>query len=109
MDKITLPHKVGITIPKNSNDGIPFGKGIVQSVVTEFAKEFGGATYHDASGAWINDEGELILEPVTIIYSNHDKDADYAILFIENLASELKIELKQEAIAFEIDNVLYLN
>lgn len=111
MSAFVLPHRVGIILPKNSNDGIPFGDSIVENVEIALSKQFGGATSHDANGSWISDDGKLIREPVTIVYSHvseYEISNNGAIPFIENLAVELKDELHQHVIAYLIDNALYL-
>lgn len=109
---LTLNHKVGIHIPKSSNDGIPFGDSLIESVHTTFAKKYGGATSIDGLGSWIDDNtGKLYLEPITILYSNIG-EYDFengAKDFVAGIAKDLKAELNQYAIAYFVDDTLIID
>ncbi len=65
---------------------------------------FGGATASDAIGGWVDKNGKLVTEKVTIIYSycTTDKLKEYfeAVLL---MCKEIKESMKQEAITLEVN------
>jgi hypothetical protein len=73
------------------------------------SQKFGGSTASKALGAWVSKSGELIKEDVTLIFSYADQSllTLYADEIYEFCLS-MKNDLKQEAIALEINGELYL-
>ncbi len=70
---------------------------------------FGGATASKALGAWISNNGELIKENVTMVFSYATQtQLEKGIEEIHDFCLEMKRELSQEAIALEVNNELYL-
>ena len=70
---------------------------------------FGGATQHNAFGAWKSLTGSIIKEKVVICESFCDQNALNE--FIESIYDHclyLKSELRQESIALEVNGSLYL-
>jgi len=73
-----------------------------------FSKLFGGATSTDALGFWMSEAVGMIKEKTTIVFAyctteQLNKSLDEVITALE----DLKIELKQEAIALEINGKMY--
>lgn len=54
-----------IILPNNDNGGKPLN-AIQRGLTHELCKRFGGCTEIDGFGSWINGDGELIAEPVTV-------------------------------------------
>ena len=70
---ISLSHKVKIYVPSTINvnesyDNMP----IVESVLCNLAKFFGGATSYPAFGAWVTSTGQLVNERITICEASYD-------------------------------------
>ncbi len=78
----------------------------VLRVQRSMAKRFGGATAFSASGGWVSQSGYLVTEQVTIVYSFSESLSTGDLIFIKKLATYLKRELRQEAVAVEIDGEL---
>jgi len=43
----------------------------VNEFITKINKIFGGSTNYEATGCWIDEEGELLCEPVVVVESGH--------------------------------------
>ena len=73
------------------------------------AKKFGGTTNINAQGTWMDAEGNLVKEGVTIIRAWYAK-AQYllATAFIIDLAVKLREECKQDCIAIEVEGEMLL-
>ncbi len=107
---IKLSCSVRVYVPSTINVNQSFDSDeIVNETLHFLSKEFGGATASKALGGWISTGGELIKEPVTIVFSyatsaqledSMEKVYDYCL--------GLKSRLSQEAIALEINNELHL-
>ena len=104
-----LKSKVAIYIPStiNINQSIDNSEQ-VKNTCSFLSGLFGGCTAVNASGSWISDAGNLIQEPITIVYSYCNKlqliKAKKSIVkFCKNICSEML----QEAVSLEINNQLY--
>lgn len=103
--KFDLDSKVSIYVPSTTNVDVPVdNKEQVKSVIKELSLLFGGATASNAVGGWVAENGETIIEHVTIVYSFctseqlRDKfDEVYGI------AERIKNEMQQEAVTLEIN------
>lgn len=105
-----LTHKVSVYVP--SKIGVTFHIGdlfeYTKYAHEELAKAFGGATSMDVQGSWVNAEGVLIFEDVTIVWPNvSDEDFENAKHLIYNIAKTICENMEQEAVSYEIDNVMY--
>ena len=64
--------RLAVYIPSES-EGIDIPEEIRQPIIDgvkrDFSTRYGGYTSHDAVGGWMNDEGELIEELVTVVYT----------------------------------------
>jgi len=73
------------------------------------AETFGGATTSKALGVWVTSSGQLVKENVDVCFSFASQDQlDKNIETIYGYCLKMKIELKQEAIALEVNGELYL-
>jgi hypothetical protein len=101
-----LTKKVAITLP-----GTDHGKPVEDSVIANLvnltmrmlSRWFGGCTALEAKGAWVSESsGQLVAEPVVIVYSycddealaKHRKD-------VEGWAAQVATQLGQECVAVE--------
>ena len=73
------------------------------------AKKFGGTTNINAQGTWMDAEGNLVKEGVTIIRAWYAK-TQYLLTsaFIIDLAVKLREECKQVCIMIEVEGVALL-
>ncbi len=106
---ISLSHKVKIYVPSTINVNESYDNGpVVKSVLCSLAECFGGATSYPAFGAWVTLTGELVNERITICEAFcDDKGLSTHIDKIYALCKDMKATMQQEAIALEIDNVMY--
>ena len=109
----TLTHRIAVYIPGIVHVDRPAGQ--VQQAWTgqmldAFGALFGGSTAIHVLGTWIGLDGQLVREPVNLVYSycsNEHRfgDTQYAVL---RLAKRMAAEMGQEAVAVEVDGALYL-
>jgi|GEM_PF-1725060 len=108
--RLTLNHTIGIFVPSTMDVDKPIDTlSHVQSTLSFLGGLFGGATRNQAEGAWSSEESGLVVEAVTIVRSFVSERAlqshlDSVIIFV----TDLKKELRQEAIAIDVDNQLLL-
>jgi hypothetical protein len=50
------------------------GEDMIESIKMSAALEFGGYTIYDATGGWVNEDAELIEEPVKVLEVVTDDD-----------------------------------
>jgi hypothetical protein len=102
-----LSRKVSLYVPSTHSVGKPLPAGkheqLVRDVAKEFSKNFGGATATPGEGFYTADNGELIVERVTIVTSFHDKETREALAIVIPIAQVIKTRYGQEAIAIETE------
>ncbi len=76
-------------------------KALVSRIAESFSISFGGATATEGQGFYKADNGELIVESVTLVKSYHALDSQSALAIVLPLAESIKSEYGQEAIAIE--------
>lgn len=99
---MTLTQKYAIYVPSKDAEGNPIDQdAAVEEVLTWLSKRFGGATAIPGTGAWINENNELVVEKVVVIsaYADEYRSADAAA--VQKFAQRLQKQLKQESIAYE--------
>jgi hypothetical protein len=102
-----LSHIVRLYVPSTIDGDIPHdNQGYVDKVVEDFSVWFGGATAYNALGGWY-DGHKVVYESVTIVEAHAD-NIDLKIPLVIWLAETVKSELRQQAVAIEVDGVLYL-
>lgn len=100
IEVISLPEKVAIYIPSEFNSTII-------DVQTKFNNNFKGSTTTKGVGTWNGAKG-LEVEDIAIIYSNVPAITAEIIDFIVDIARDVKINCKQESVAIELNNKLFL-
>lgn len=103
--KFDLDCKVSVYVPSTNNVSVEVDNSEqVRNVIRELSQMFGGATATNAVGGWVAENGETILEKVTIVYSfctseqlRENFEAVYGI------AERIKREMSQEAVTLEIN------
>jgi len=100
-----LKDKVVFYIPSESNGQSINNTRVLHYVTKKLADRFGGCTVTDGVGYWENGQGELISESVKLVYAfgNFQKGIDSLFLL---LANWIKEQLRQESVAYEINNHL---
>ncbi|MBA3532699.1 MAG: Crp/Fnr family transcriptional regulator [Ardenticatenales bacterium] len=108
--RLSLNHTIGIFIPSTLDVNHAIDNGAqVQRALSFLGALFGGATRSDAEGVWRSEDNGLVVEQVTIVRTFVSQKAlethlDEVIAF----ATQMKQEMRQEAIALDIDNHLML-
>lgn len=104
-----LSGKVAIYIPSTVDvDKEIDNARYVDSALALLSGMFGGATSTPALGAWLTASGKLVKEKTTLVFAYcNTTDLELNIDRIISHCEGLKFELKQEAIALEINGELY--
>ncbi|HSD82449.1 MAG TPA: hypothetical protein VLG46_01245, partial [Anaerolineae bacterium] len=108
--RLSLTHVIGIFIPSTIDvnravDNTPQ----VQATLSFLGDLFGGAISNQGHGVWRSEESGLVAEQVTVVRAfvskkSLEKHLDEVVEF----ATNLKKEMKQEAVAIDVDNQLVL-
>jgi len=110
VDRLDRTNQVGVFIPTTVDvDKTIDTEEYVNRALNFLAERFGGATSKEASGVWNSQEIGLVGEKVFIVHtyvtpSDLNKYLDEVVDFIK----DLKIELRQEAMALEVNQQLTL-
>ena len=113
----SLPHRIALYIPSNSNGGdIPAVDSIVDHAADvvrhELATICGGSTALDpapireGAGYWIGADGEGVSEDVIIAYA-YCEALEPVLAPVLELAQWLKEYCRQEAVSLEIDQEIF--
>lgn len=107
---IKLSCQVRVYIPSTINVKESFDSSEWKNkTLTFLSNSFGGATASSALGAWISNQGELIKEDVTLVFAYATQDQlESKIDDVYNFCLSMKLALRQEAIALEVNGELYL-
>lgn len=99
----TVPSTQGLTQKLDRN---AFNKR-VNNVIAELSQRYGGATSMQGTGGYMSDAGELVIEQVYNVtaYCTSELLNESEVL---ELALAYKEAWSQEAIAYEVNGVLYL-
>ena len=106
--KFDLDCKVSIYVPSTINVNEKCDNSAqVMNVITELSKLFGGATASQAVGGWVCEDGNTVVENVTIVYAFCTSDQlNQNIDEVISICETLKKEMSQEAISLEINGQL---
>lgn len=109
---IKLSSQVKIYVPSTVNiDGNADQELVdhkVNSSLAFLASIFGGSTASTALGAWVTQKGELVKENVTIVFAFAKQSLlEENIEKIYDFCLNMKQDMRQEAIALEINGELY--
>ncbi len=108
--RLSLNHALAIFVPSTLDVDCPVdNEHQVQSTLQFLGSVFGGATKSDAEGVWRSEDSGLVTEQVTIVRTFVSKPAlDSHLDTVVEFATQLKEEMKQEAVALSIDHQLIL-
>lgn len=105
----SLKSKITVYIPAtvNINETID-NTEFVNKAATLLSECFGGATSTEALGCWVSDTAGLVKENTTMVfaYAGEDdlkKNLDKVIDFCQ----DLKTEMKQDAVALELNGEMF--
>lgn len=106
-----LPNQVVVYIPSTVDVNTPLSEAAAKDAVIRakrlLGSIFGGYTAIHAEGGWLSGN-ELVDESVTILYSFAKVLTEDDLEKVKTFCVALKAELKQEAIALEVNNRLIL-
>ena len=108
--RLSLDHAVALFVPStvDVNQQVD-NSSQVRATLSFLGNLFGGATSSNAEGAWRSEESGLVTEQVTIVRTFVSKKALEAHLDdVIHFATDLKQDMKQEAVAISVDNQLIL-
>jgi len=100
-----LTAKYAVYVPGTKNVDHPLAtderREWTLAVIEKMSYVFGGATSQEALGGWISENGHLVIENVSIVFSySATKTAEYETA-VRGIASWLAAELNQEAVSIE--------
>ena len=106
---VALRHKITVYVPATVDvDKAVDNTAQVDAAAALLSGLFGGATSSPAVGYWLTSSGQLVKEKTTVVFAfaaekSLEDGADKVVDFCRNL----KEEMRQEAIALEIDGAMY--
>jgi CRP-like cAMP-binding protein len=108
--RLSLNHAVALFVPSTMDvDQQVDNSGQVRATLSFLGNLFGGATSSSAEGAWRSEESGLVTEQVTIVRTFVSKKAlDTHLDDVIHFATDMKRDMKQEAVAISVDNQLIL-
>ena len=92
---IYIPSKIG-----QEEISVERREFFLKKVLADLSRTYGGATAIDGVGAWLSEVDGLVMERVTICYTFTDSN-DFQPIY--RLAAELAAEMRQEAVAVEVN------
>lgn len=105
-----LSNRVALYVPSTTAVDQPLDESTAEQFVSRslrlMSELFGGATALPASGGWVASDGKLVTERVTIVYSFTGDLTTEDLMKIKFFVESLKAEMRQEAIAVEINGRL---
>ncbi len=109
-DRLGRTHELAVYIPTTLNVDQNFDTtSYVQQTLSFLGERFGGATSSQAQGVWDSEEAGLVSETVYIVRSFVTQpEIDQHLNAVLDYVAELKTELKQEAMALEVDQKFML-
>ena len=107
---IKLSSQVKIYVPSTVDVSHEIDSSVwIDKALAMLSGEFGGATATPSLGAWVSAQGELVKERVTLVFAYASQyQLETSIERIYDFCVSMKIEMKQEAIALEVNGEMYL-
>lgn len=104
-----LSSKVEIIVPSTVNVGeLIDNTEYVNRVATKLSNMFGGATATNSQGFYVSDEGNLIKENSTIVYSYcKEEDLENNLDDIIRICEQLRDEMTQECVGLVVNGEMY--
>lgn len=107
-----LSHRVALYVPTTVNVSEVLDSETadhyIEIALRFLSQQFGGATALSAQGAWVSENGTLVIEKITIVYAFARELSTGALAALKEFAGTLKSALGQENIAVEIDGKFFL-
>lgn len=105
-----LEHKISIYVPSTYDVDKKASKSMIDNMinhVSEFLiKTFGGATATNAQGFYYSNEGKIVKENITILYSYAENIGEAEKDRARDVCKHIARVMKQESVSLEIDNTL---
>lgn len=95
--------QVKVYLPKEADNY----DGVLAYTQMRFANCFGGFTTYDATGGWVDSNGDTVTEPVTVIESYNDRSIQTVKELMEHISLRIFVRTNEDAIAYTIDNKMY--
>lgn len=110
VDRLGRTHEIAVYIPTTIDvDQSLDTTAYVQSTLAFLGKRFGGATSSQAQGVWDSEEAGLVSETVHIVKAFvTQSEIDRYLNELLDYVTKMKTELKQEAMALEVDQKFML-
>lgn len=107
---IELSASVRVYVPSTVDTDVAADtSAVLERVQTHLSNCFGGSTTFAAVGTWVSPGSGLVKEHVSVVQSYCDSATlEKHVDSIVELAESIRTELRQEAVAIEINNRLYL-
>lgn len=107
---IELSSSVRVYVPSTTDIDTPTDSSeVLLRVQNNLTMWFGGSTTFDAVGCWSSPTVGLVKEAVKIVQAHTDEATlKNTIDKVIDLATWIKAEMSQDAVAIEINNKLYL-
>lgn len=104
-----LSSKITVYVPSTMDiDKAVDTKKYIDACAVLLSESFGGATSCEALGYWVSNSAGLVKEKSTMIFAYcSDKDLQSNIEKVIDFCETMKTELKQDAIAVEINGEMY--
>lgn len=104
-----LSHKVTFYVPSTVDvDKAVDNTAQVERVAAALSSWFGGATSTPALGYWLSPAAGLVAEKTVVVFAYAaESDLEAHVGDVVELAESIKAEMKQEAVAVEIDGEMY--
>lgn len=107
---MTLSHRVSITVPSTMglNTAVD-NSAYTIDIAKKLASIFGGSRIiKDIQGLYISENGTEVVEPNSDVIAYCETLTDEQIEAVIKIALELKAQMNQESILYEIDNIAYI-
>ena len=110
IQRLERTNSIGIFIPTTMEVDQKVDTGLYRKKAMDFmAERFGGATCKEADGVWHSEELGLVGEVIYIVHSYITRsDLNRYLDEVVDFMKGMKLELKQEAMALEVNNKLTL-
>lgn len=106
-----LKHRVAVYVPSTTSVDQEMDpaqhEANVRACLHIFSLLFHGATAQSALGCWISKQGNLVVEPVTEVYSFAADLSIHQVQAVFQLALALATVLAQESVTVVIDNEMF--
>lgn len=104
-----LSHQIAVIIPSTVDVDVAADTSAwVDEALALLSRLFGGATAMEGLGGWLSATAGLVKERVTRVYAFAEKLDNEKIAEVYQFVARMRHELKQEAVAVEVDGEMFL-